>query len=30
MRYLRNIERIEQLVKEQNEWRENTINLIAR
>ena len=29
MRYLRNIERIEQLVKEQNEWRENTINLIA-
>jgi len=29
MRYLRNIERIEQLVKEQNEWRENTINLIS-
>jgi glycine hydroxymethyltransferase len=29
MRYLRNLERIEQLVKEQNEWRMNTINLIA-
>lgn len=29
MQYLRNIERIEKLVKKQNNWRQETINLIA-
>jgi glycine hydroxymethyltransferase len=29
MIYLRNVDRIEELVKNQNEWRMNTINLIA-